>query len=285
MKQIFTLFFIFNAFVLSSQDALFDLSYVHESCKHNEHLLRLFTINGVPQHQNLDDTLIILVNNGYCLGFSKKYNQPLWAAYQVSKSRKEVDYERFPFFADDVRLPLAHQIGTETFGGGYDRGHLVPNSAINKQYGKTSQMETFLMSNISPQKAELNQGVWQKLEAEIPGRYCSRSNSFPHVWVIVGPVFSQTPDTLHRKNGLKVPVPESFFCILSRPDSNPWTTPVIDHYLSFLIPQNVLRNQKLDESLIISIDEIEALTNLNFFSDFTPYYQNKLESDKPTSVW
>jgi endonuclease G len=41
---------------------------------------------------------------------------------------------------------LKKRIGYETYGDGYDLGHIVPNAAIDKQYGK---METFFMSNVT----------------------------------------------------------------------------------------------------------------------------------------
>jgi endonuclease G, mitochondrial len=153
------------------------------------HLLPLFTIHGVPKNTIADDPLTILINHGYMVGFSPKHNQPRWAAYQVSKANRDVDYERYPSFVDDLRLPMENRIGSQTFGSGYDLGHMVPNAAINRQYSKMSQMETFLMSNISPQKAELNRGVWPKLEFAILNTYpvVAPSVTKGHVWVIIGP--------------------------------------------------------------------------------------------------
>jgi endonuclease G, mitochondrial len=150
-----TLLILLHILTATAQDANLDYSRIHENSKSLEHLLQLFTIHGVPQNQHVDDTLVVLINHGYVSGFSTKYNQPLWTAYQVSRSRKDVDYERYPFFVDDTRLQPENRIGTETFGDGYDLGHLAPNAAINRQYGKLAQMETFLMSNIAPQKANI----------------------------------------------------------------------------------------------------------------------------------
>ena len=44
---------------------------------------------------------------------------------------------------------------------------MTPNEVINRQFGRLAQMETFLMSNMSPQYATLNLGVWSKLEKAI----------------------------------------------------------------------------------------------------------------------
>ena len=67
-------------------------------------------------------------------------------------------YERSQFFAKDTRVNPA--VDGRTFGGGYDRGHMVPNAVIGNQYGALAQMETFYMTNMCAQKEELNRGAW-----------------------------------------------------------------------------------------------------------------------------
>jgi len=288
MKRIIFIAFVLFCTAVYGQDSQVDYSKVSNESKGMDYLLPLFTIHGVPKNQNQDDSLVILINHGYCVGFSKKYNQPLWAAYQVSKTKTGVDYERFPFFVDDTRLDAKNRIGAETFGGGFDLGHLVPNAAINKQFGKLSQMETFLMSNISPQKAGLNQGVWQKLEAEILNTYPyagDSKNNKSHVWIIVGPVFSDSPEYITRKNGVKVAVPDSFFCILTRTRVYPYDSPGSSDYLAFLFSQNLEKKQKLETKFITSINEIEKLTKLNFFPNLTKTMENKIENAVPEMLW
>ncbi|MDL2297382.1 DNA/RNA non-specific endonuclease [Bacteroidales bacterium OttesenSCG-928-B11] len=285
MNRFFCVIFILAAVFCYGQDSQVDYSKINEQSQNLEHLLPLFTIHGVPKNQNVDDSLAVLINHGYCLGFSTKYNQPLWAAYQVSKSKEAVDYERFPFFVDDLRLDEANRIGTKTFGGGFDLGHLVPNAAINKQYGKLSQMETFMMSNISPQKAGLNRGVWQKLEAEILNKYPNEKGK-EHVWVIVGPVFSENPEYIERgKKSGNIAIPDAFFCILIRPRTYPQDSPGSSDYLAFLFPQDLEQKQKLDVKFIVSINEIEKLTRLNFFPEFSKAQEAKIETAVATELW
>lgn len=265
-----------------------DHTAVHPSCISLQHLLNLFTIHGVPQYQQPDDSVTVIINHGYCIGFSKKYNQPLWGAYQVSRAKKFVDYERFPFFVDDSRLEKENQIGSETFGNNFDRGHMVPNAAINKQFGKLSQMETFLMSNICPQKANLNQGVWQKLESAILNTYPNRVKDSVHVWVLVGPIFHENPDSIQfitRPNGVKVAIPVSFFCILVRPFRHPQDSPGNAQYMSFIFPQGLPKSQPISKSFLVSINDIEAATGINFFPSFTTAQQNKIEVNKAAGLW
>lgn len=288
MKNLTITLFLLHILTASAQDVNLDYSKIHENSKSLEHLLELFTIHGVPQNQHVDDTLLILINHGYVSGFSKKYNQPLWTAYQVSRSREDVDYERFPFFVDDARLEPENQIGTKTFGRGYDLGHLAPNATINRQYGKLAQMETFLMSNISPQKANLNRGVWYQLENEILNTYPYANDDDGdkyHVWVIVGPVFGSDPKNLRRGKGVKIAIPDAFYCILVRPFRYDYGAPTNSNYKAFLFPQEIERSQPIDISFIKSINDIEEATGLNFFPDFSNRQERRIEPTILNELW
>ena len=85
------------------------------------------------------------------------------------------------------------------------------------QFGRLAQMETFFMSNMSPQLGSLNTGVWLKLEKAIlniedtPGQ-------MDHLWAVIGPVFTENPLTIAHTEK-QVPVPESYFCITVDPHS------------------------------------------------------------------
>ena len=62
---------------------------------------------------------------------------------------------------------------------GWDRGHL--SAASNTSYPKTIQ-ESFLMTNIAPQSAELNRGLWKTLEgyAKLRGHH-QKAVSYTHL--------------------------------------------------------------------------------------------------------
>ncbi|RYH94950.1 MAG: DNA/RNA endonuclease, partial [Acetobacteraceae bacterium] len=154
------------------------------------HFLEFFCLHGTPANAQTNPPVQIIVNHGYALGFCPDRGQPLWAAYQVAAAVRDVDFERPEFFYDDPRLPEAWRIGTQGYarvaGQTYDRGHMVPNFAINTQFGRVAQFETFLMSNIVPQRSPMNRGIWKNLEHGIVKSYAPMRK---HVWVMCGPVF------------------------------------------------------------------------------------------------
>lgn len=280
----------------AAQDTPDNCSNTAETSRSSEYFLDMFCIHGTPRYQRTDDSIIVLINHGYVVGYSSKRMQPVWVAYQVSKADKNTDYARPLFFMDDKRLPDSCRVGTETYGGGYDLGHMAPNEGINVSYGKLSQMETFMMSNIAPQTDNLNRGVWAKLEKEIREKYCNdkerdttaegkKISKIEHVWVIVGPIFSDTPTYIERKNGTKVEIPEAFYCILTRPYRYSYDVPSNSQYLSFIFPQNLEQKQKLDTKFIVSVNEIERRTGINFYPEFSNYYEKKIEDYVSPELW
>lgn len=271
------------------QDPPGDNSRVARECEGLIHLLPMLTYSGVPGNLNHSDELIVLINHGFVVGFSPEMNQPRWAAYPMARVRGDHDYDRSQNFYEDIRLPMENRIGTESFGNGYDRGHMVPSSAISSQYGRLSQMETFMMSNMCPQKGGLNRGMWMDFEAQIREVYAqnptAHGENAQNIWVIIGPVFSDNPEVIERANGTKVAIPESFFAIVVDPYRYPYDRPGNAHFLALIFDQDVSQSDKYSDSMITTIDRIEYLTDLNFFPEFTDYYENKIESAKAATIW
>ena len=86
-----------------------------------------------------------------------------WVAWRTTRDDLGPSIPR-PDFRPDPRLPAGfRRIGSYDYSGsGFDRGHLVPSADrfANPQLNE----ETFMMTNIVPKTAALNQGPWEKLE-------------------------------------------------------------------------------------------------------------------------
>ena len=201
-----------------------DNTSIHPSSAELLHLIDLFTFNGRPENRDPDREVVVLVNHGYVVGFSPSRLQPAWAAYRVAGFDRDLDFDRPHLYYEDMRLDEELRIGPETFGRlddvQYHVGHMVPNEVINRQFGRLAQMETFFMSNMSPQRGSLNTGVWLKLENSI--RNIEDSAEKDHVWAIVGPIFGDDPPMIERPNGKQVPVPDAYFSITIDPFRYPW---------------------------------------------------------------
>jgi len=148
-----------------------DHTTIHPMSANQAHRIDLHLWRGPPENQDAARPVQILVNQGYVVGFCPERLQPAWSAYRVAHADENVDFERPLHYHDDLRLDENLRVGRKTFGkiGGVQLnvGHMTPNEVINRQFGRLAQMETFLMSNMSPQYASLNSGVWLKLEDAI----------------------------------------------------------------------------------------------------------------------
>jgi endonuclease G, mitochondrial len=209
-----------------------------------------------------------LVNTAYVAGYSEALGNPLWAAYRVSDTENNAGAPRPDHFAVDLRTIT--RVDPDIYNrSGYDRGHLAPNHAIALHYGRRAQEETFLMSNVIPQKHELNAGIWKTLEQKIASNYPAR---FGEVWVIAGPVFGKSPARLKRK----VAVPDAcFMIVIDESDGRVRAE-------AFLFPQDA--GGELG-GYLTTIDEIERRTGLDFLAELSDDAENALEAKQVERAW
>lgn len=262
-----------------------DYSTILPASQSLAHALDLFCFHGHPTNQDEERPVSIIVNHGYAVGFSPSRLQPVWAAYRVSAARRDVDYERPHLFYDDPRIPKEWQISSWTFGKhgstSYDRGHMVPNFAVNTQFGRLAQMETFFMTNICPQRAQNNQGVWMRLEKIIVSQWAPE---WEHIWVICGPIFSDNPKMLKRRGGKQVPIPDAFFAILADPLKWPYDKPKNVRFLALEVPQSVGKGYPNDK-LISKVSDIEAATKLRFFPKLSASQKKIVAKQTSKKMW
>lgn len=229
---------------------------------------------GVPTWENLTPLSVhrVLRNDGFLLGWSDVRVNPLWVSYLLH----EVETPRVgprPGFRQDWRTlwPIA---ADSYLGSGYDRGHLAPNYAIATVHGRQAQQQTFRMSNISPQRPDLNRRLWQRLEEVVIDHFVPR---FGVVQVITGPIFPERfLDNVTRRVGL-VEIPEAFYKILVVPAERPMA-------LAFIMPQEASGDEPLDDYLV-TIDEIEARTGLDFLPRLPEEVERVLEGEVAAEGW
>jgi len=212
----------------------------------------------------------VLANEGYVVGYSEALGNPLWAAYRA-RDVETLDAPKRPEeFRVDTRTSARVEPDDYTRSG-YDRGHLAPNFAIATRYGRSAQEETFLMSNITPQKHALNAGPWKTLEQKIATSYAAR---FGEVWVMAGPVFGEKPARLQRR----VAVPEAFFMVVVDESDGRVRAQ------AFLFPQETPDGDELGK-YVVTIDEIETRTGLDLLTALPDEAENALEARRATRVW
>lgn len=228
---------------------------------------------GLPRRPEGSDSapLRVLKNQAYLVGYSDALGNPLWVAYHIKDLAKLPTPPRRPDKFETDRRTAARVAPDDYSGSGYDRGHMAPNYAIATRFGAGAQRETFLMSNITPQRHTLNAGLWADLEMKIATSYPAR---YGEVWVFAGPVFGANSPTL--RHGVRVP--EAFFMIVVDENENRLRT------LAFLVPQDVPAGAD-PERYLTSIDEIQKRTGLDFLSDLDDAAERAVEQQRAKRVW
>ncbi len=216
--------------------------------------------------------LRVLRNRGYWVGYDEKLRNPAWVAYRLFAIPEEVSIAARPeSFSTDERTFSKVSSGDYT-GSGFDRGHMAPNYAIARCYGREAQEETFLMSNIVPQRHALNAGLWKQLETREAINY---PNRFRQIWVITGPVFKQqTPRTLPSG----IPIPDAFFKIYLDELNGKLRS------IAFLVEHEDDGKGPLEKRLC-SIEAIQQLTGLDFFPELHRDVQKQLEQEPASRIW
>ena len=135
---------------------------------------------------------------------------------------------------------------------------------------KNSYDETFYTSNVTPQRHDFNAGIWNKLEQKT--RYWAKK--YNHLYVITGGVLENDLKTIGSEN---VSIPNQFYKILLD-----YTQPEIKA-IAFLMPHK--ESKKPLYKFVVSIDEIEKLTGIDFFKNLPDDLENKLESNSNYKNW
>jgi endonuclease G len=143
---------------------------------------------GIPTDATPDDDLL-LVHAQFVAGYSQHLNAANWVSW---RTRPE-DFGPVPryegdFYPDD-RLPADwfHPDTDIYYGPGYDRGHMLRSEERTDTVAHN--IETFVMTNVLPQTADLNRGVWFDFEQYL--QYKVKSPSQPQdAYVLAGGVWS-----------------------------------------------------------------------------------------------
>ena len=127
-----------------------------------------------------------------------------------------------------------------------------------------------MTSNISPQEHQFNAGIWNALEQK--ARYWA--GKYDGVFVVTGGVLD---GNMERIGYEYVSVPNTFYKIILDNDSGNIKV------IAFLMPHKN-SNRPLYE-YVVSVDEVENLTGIDFFPELEDRLENKLEASSSYKAW
>jgi endonuclease G, mitochondrial len=206
----------------------------------------------------------IIKHTYYSLAYSEENEQAFWVFYQLS-SDNIGNQDR----TDDFRADPAVTSGSASLidykGSGYDRGHLCP--AADMSQNKISMSETFFLSNMSPQTPGFNRGIWSTLEEKIRAWAATYSKTY----VVTGPIFKDNITVIGEN---KVTVPGYYYKVIY--DGH-------EKMIGLILP-NASSSLSLD-NFVVSVDQIELLTGIDFFANLNDKLENELEAKSEWNNW
>ncbi len=118
---------------------------------------------GNPSDAGEDPNNYLMIKPQYALSYNQERGTPNWVSWQLN-SKWLGDAERQDDFRSDPSLPEGwEKVTTSDYtNSGYDRGHMAPSA--DRTANVEDNSATFLMTNIVPQTAKNNRGVWKDLE-------------------------------------------------------------------------------------------------------------------------
>ena len=227
---------------------------------------------GVPTAMIPVDNEVLLVQRDYVINYDRDLLVPIWTAHRLdAKGLGTID--RVDCFRTDPRIDARHaSLKSDYAEPIFDQGHLSPNGDMSRAL--IPVLNSFLMSNMTPQYCQFNRGVWQILESLV--RLWVADKDRGTVYVITGSVFDRDndgkrdPDSSAKRmksnNGKsRVAIPSHFYKIVMHQKDDGTLESI-----AFLLPHD---QTDLDgdpafqylEKNIYSIEEIEAVAGLKFF--------------------
>jgi len=196
----------------------------------------------------------------YSLSYLEEHEQAEWVHYKLNIEMLKGKTPRKNSFKSDKLVSTKSAALSDYKNSGYDRGHLAP--AGDMKLSKVSMSESFYMSNMSPQKASFNRGIWNTLENQV--RLRAKKSE---LYISTGGVLNSKK--LKRIGSNKVSVPDQFYKIIYDAKNQ--------KMFAYLMP-----NRKLEslEKYVVTVDLIEALTGIDFYHQLDDDLENKLESTK-----
>ena len=214
----------------------------------------------------------------YTVCYSSRHHSPLWVAYPLHRAY-EGEVKRVDNYGYDPTLPIDIQLRLNRSYGEYTRGHILGSAERNASREMNNQ--TFYVTNIAPQIQQgfnSASGAWNNLERFVDKQVCADT-----LYVVTGAIYDTftdsdgtviEPRTTTNKNDQKqVGVPTAFYKALLRTKAGNSGRSVGEckgeelKCAAFIVGHRPVSGRKPTVKEMISIDELERLTGVDFFTN------------------
>ena len=212
----------------------------------------------------------ILRRKGYTTSYNEQTRNPNWVAWHLTKAHTYGSFQRKDeVFTEDERVKAPRATDNDYYNSRYDRGHMCP--AGDNKWDKQAMEESFLFTNICPQNHGLNKYEWNDLE--ILCRDWARE--YGAIDIVCGPIYypKLTQKTIGKN---KVWVPDAFFKVALCRQGKPKA-------IGFIY-KNLGKKQPMEQA-VCAVDEIEQLTDMDFFPALDDATEDRVEATASLLEW
>ena len=179
----------------------------------------------------------------------------------------------------------ANIVGSNGFGYGYARGHMLPSADRYNTWNTNAQ--TCYATNIMVQDYDFNSTSWGTLENKVRTKVCADT-----LFVVVGTLFDNNKTI--SKNGRTISVPSHCFKLLLRTKKGNTLKHISDitsadelMCIGFLFENNngSKGGQAALKDVAVSVAEIEQRSGFSFYRNLDPKIADKVKSQCNFSEW
>ena len=206
---------------------------------------------------------------GYTTSHNYRTRIPNWVAWELTAHEAAGDVPRAKKFTPDPMCKSAQAADHDYRNSGYDRGHMAP--AGDMKWSERAMEESFYFTNICPQNRNLNRGDWKDLEEKCR----SLAARYDTLWIVCGPIVGEARQGRIGSN--RVVVPDAFYKVLLIRHKGKY------HGIGFYF-ENAAGSRNLSY-YARTIDEIEAMTGIDFYPALPDEIEAQVESGKDLRIW
>jgi endonuclease G len=206
----------------------------------------------------------------YALSYNRDHGGPNWVSWHLDSSWLG-STPRQDDFRNDTTLPAGwyQVLATDFSGSGFDRGHMCPSADRTSTVAANSA--TFLMTNMIPQLPANNQVVWANLES-----YCrTLVSQGKELYIISG---GQGLQFFIANGHVAVPAQTwKVIVVLTNGTNDVGRVTTTTRTIAVVMPNSGSIGTDW-RAYRVSVDQVEAITGYDFFSNVSPSIQNVIEA-------
>ncbi|MCD8281768.1 MAG: DNA/RNA non-specific endonuclease [Prevotella sp.] len=184
-------------------------------------------------------------------------------------------------FQPDPDIPSQYRSELSDYSGsGYNRGHIC--ASADRLCNQDVNGQTFYLSNMQPQVYGFNAGVWENMESQV--RKWNTSTWRDTLWVCKGgTIYDVLLDGVEQTGVIettrtRLPVPKYFFMALVAKKSGSYKG------IAFWAQHETNDDDRLI-NYVITIDELEQRTGIDFFCNLPDNIEEGVESMNSPGSW